>query len=164
LRRFVDWGKVVLSKVISGGQTGADRASLDAALELGFPIGGSCPVGRLAEDGPINCVYTLTEIGGGYRQRTKHNVTDSDGTAIFYESYLRGGTEATVLFCIRQSKPYKLIDIALVEPPRAAELLSEFVREFNVSVLNVAGPRSSSCPAVYNYVVQVVRLVLQQST
>ncbi len=95
----------MLSKVISGGQTGADRAALDAALDLGFPIGGSCPVGRMAEDGPINDAYTLTEIGGGYRQRTKQNVIDSDGTAIFYESYLQGGTEATVLFCIRQGKP-----------------------------------------------------------
>lgn len=153
----------MLSKVISGGQTGADRAALDAALELGFPIGGSCPVGRMAEDGPINHAYTLTEIGGGYRQRTKQNVMDSDGTAIFYESYLRGGTETTVLFCIRQSKPYKLIDIALVEPPRAAELLSEFVHKFNVSVLNVAGPRSSGCPAVYSYVVEALSHVLKQS-
>jgi hypothetical protein len=154
----------MLSKVISGGQTGADRAALDAALESSFPIGGSCPVGRVAEDGPIYDAYTLTEIGGGYRQRTKQNVIDSDGTAIFYESYVRGGTEATVLFCIRQSKPYKLIDIELVKPPRAAELLSEFVREFNVSVLNVAGPRSSSCPRIYDYVKQVVGLALQQST
>ncbi|WP_409525710.1 YpsA SLOG family protein [Nitrincola sp. MINF-07-Sa-05] len=154
----------MLSKIISGGQTGADRAALDAALESAFPIGGSCPVGRMAEDGPINDVYSLTEIGGGYRQRTKKNVIDSDGTAIFYESYVRGGTEATILFCIRQGKPYKLIDIALVDPLRAAELLNEFVHEFNVSVLNVAGPRSSSCPAVYDYVKQVVRLALRQST
>tara|TARA_R110002111_G_scaffold259523_1_gene329646 strand:+ start:1241 stop:1705 length:465 start_codon:yes stop_codon:yes gene_type:complete len=154
----------VLSKVISGGQTGADRAALDAALELDFPIGGSCPVGRMAEDGPINDEYTLTEIGGGYRQRTKQNVVDSDGTAIFYESYLRGGTEATVLFCIRQGKPYKLIDIAVVESQRATELLSGFVQEFNVSVLNVAGPRSSNCPAIYSYVKRAVGLVIQQST
>lgn len=154
----------MLSKVISGGQTGADRAGLDAALESGFPIGGSCPVGRMAEDGPINDTYTLTEIGGGYRQRTKQNVIDSDGTAIFYESYLHGGTEATVLFCIRQGKPYKLIDIELVESSRAAELLSEFVREFNVSVLNVAGPRSSSCPAIYRYVKQAIGRVILQST
>ena len=152
----------MLTKIISGGQTGADRAALDAGLEFDFPIGGSCPVGRMAEDGPISHVYTLTEIGGGYRQRTKKNVVDSGGTAIFYESYLRGGTEATVVFCIRQSKPYKLIDIELIEPARAAELLREFVQEFNVCVLNVAGPRSSNCPAIYNYVKQAVGLVLLQ--
>ncbi|KGK42733.1 hypothetical protein LH51_04810 [Nitrincola sp. A-D6] len=154
----------MLSKVISGGQTGADRAALDAALEHSFPIGGSCPVGRMSEDGPIDNVYTLTEIGGGYRQRTKQNVIDSDGTVIFYESYVRGGTEATVLFCIRQSKPYKLIDIALVEPIRAVELLGEFVHEFNISVLNVAGPRSSNCPKVYDYVKCAVGILIKQST
>ncbi|MDC0663573.1 YpsA SLOG family protein [Marinobacter sp. SS21] len=154
----------MLSKIISGGQTGADRAALDAALELAFPIGGSCPVGGMAEDGPINDGYTLTEIGGGYRQRTKQNIIDSDGTAIFYESYVGGGTETTVLFCIRQNKPYKLIDIALVEPLLAAELLGEFVRDFNVSVLNVAGPRSGNCPAIYDHVKRSVGLAIQQLT
>jgi hypothetical protein len=154
----------MLSMVISGGQTGADRAALDAGLEAAFPIGGSCPVGRMAEDGPISHTYTLTEIGGGYRQRTKQNVVDSDGTAIFYESYVRGGTEATVMFCIRQGKPYKLIDIEIVEPDRAAELIIDFVREFKVDILNVAGPRSSSCSKIYGYVKQVVSLVIQEST
>ncbi|MBU59718.1 MAG: hypothetical protein CL543_12635 [Alcanivorax sp.] len=153
----------MLSMIISGGQTGADRAALDAALEAAFPMGGSCPVGRMAEDGPIDDVYTLTEIGGGYRQRTKRNVMDSDGTVIFYESYVRGGTEATVLFCIRQKKPYKLIDIDLVEVPRSAELLDEFVREFKVSILNVAGPGLSGCPGIYDYVKQVMGLTLQKS-
>ncbi|TGG95592.1 hypothetical protein E4656_04045 [Natronospirillum operosum] len=154
----------MLSKVISGGQTGADRAALDAGLEAVFPIGGSCPVGRMAEDGPISSAYTLTEIGGGYRQRTKQNVASSDGTAIFYESYVQGGTETTVLFCIRQGKPYKLIDIELVEPDRAAELLTSFVRQYSVDVLNVAGPRSSSCPRIYDYVKQAISLVIQKST
>lgn len=153
----------MLSKIISGGQTGADRAALDAGLELGFPIGGSCPAGRMAEDGPISSVYNLTEIGGGYRQRTRQNVVDADGTAIFYRSYVRGGTEATVLFCIRQGKPYKLIDIELVEPDHAAKLLMDFVREFNIATLNVAGPRSSGCAGIYDYVKRAVSLLVQQS-
>jgi hypothetical protein len=154
----------MLSTVISGGQTGADRAALDAGLEAAFPIGGSCPVGRMAEDGPISHTYTLTEIGGGYRQRTKQNVVDSDGTVIFYESYVSGGTETTVLFCIRQGKPYKLIDIETVEPEWAAELLIDFVDEFSVAILNVAGPRSSSCSKIYGYVKRVVSFVIQRST
>lgn len=76
----------MLTKIISGGQTGADRAALDAGIESDFPIGGSCPSGRMAEDGPINNEYKLIEIEGGYRKRTKKNVADSDGTAIFYSS------------------------------------------------------------------------------
>lgn len=153
----------MLTKIISGGQTGADRAALDAGLESGFPVGGTCPVGRMAEDGPIDTRYPLEEIGGGYRQRTKKNVVDADGTAIFYQAYLQGGTEATVLFCIKQGKPYKLIDTALVEPPRAAELLISFVRERDVKILNVAGPRSSGCPTMYGYVKQVIDRVIRQA-
>ncbi|MFI0471848.1 YpsA SLOG family protein [Halomonas sp. HMF6819] len=150
----------MLEKIISGGQTGADRAALDAALDAGFPIGGACPVGRMAEDGPLGAVYTLTEIGGGYRQRTKRNVQDADGTAIFYSAYPRGGTEATVLFCIRQAKPYKLIDIDLVTYETAATLLDDFVREFDVRVLNVAGPSAHHCTGIYRYVHHSTRLFL----
>ena len=154
----------MLSRIISGGQTGADRAALDAGLDAGFPVGGSCPVGRVAEDGPLAAIYPLTEIGGGYRQRTKHNVIDSDGTAIFYASYVRGGTEATVLFCIRQGRPYKLIDIHLIEPERAAALLLEFIGDFDVEVLNVAGPGAGSCPEMYAYVKQTVSMFMQKAT
>ncbi|MDV2077807.1 YpsA SLOG family protein [Marinobacter xestospongiae] len=153
----------MLIRIISGAQTGADRAALDAALDASFAIGGSCPVGRKAEDGPIDAIYPLTEIGGGYRQRTKQNVVDADGTVIFYDTYVQGGTEATVLFCIRQNKPYKLIDVALMAPSRAAELIRAFVEDFEVGILNVAGPRASSCPGMYNYVKQTVSLILPPS-
>lgn len=124
------------------------RAALDAALQAAFPVGGSGPAGRLAEGGPISEAYPLTEISGGYRQSTKQNVLDSDGTAIFYESHVRGGTEATLVFCVRHRKPYKLIDIELIDPPLVAEVLRAFIREFDISVLNVVGPRASSCPAM----------------
>ncbi|MGM0833508.1 MAG: YpsA SLOG family protein [Pseudomonadota bacterium] len=153
----------MLTKIISGGQTGADRAALDAALTLDFPIGGTCPVGRMAEDGPISSIYLLEETGGGYRQRTKKNVQDADGTAIFYASYLQGGTEATALFCIQQSKPYKLIDIELIDPLHAAMLIADFVHDRHINVLNVAGPRASTCPVMYAYVKQTIELVIKQS-
>lgn len=152
----------MLARIISGGQTGADRAALDAALALAFPIGGSCPVGRMAEDGPLAERYTLTEIGGGYRQRTRQNVVDADATAIFYQAYPRGGTEATLLFCIRQQKPYKLIDMSLLQPARSAALLAEFVGEHRVTVLNVAGPRASACPQAYEHVRRAIELTLER--
>ncbi|WP_434986342.1 YpsA SLOG family protein [Vreelandella zhaodongensis] len=153
----------MLSKIISGGQTGADRAALDAALNLGFPIGGTCPVGRMAEDGPMSSIYTLEEVSGDYRQRNHQNVQSADGTAIFYSSYLQGGTEATALFCIQQSKPYKLIDIELIDPLHAAMLLADFVHDHHITVLNVAGSRASTCPVMYDYVKQAVELVIKQS-
>lgn len=154
----------MLSKVISGGQTGADRAALDAGLEANFPIGGNCPAGRMAEDGPISSEYDLTEIEGGYRQRNKKNVADSDGTAIFYSSYLKGGTEVTALFCMNQKKPYKLIDIELIDAEKAAETLDRFITDFEIRVLNVAGPRASGCPEIYEYVKQAIGLALHNDS
>ncbi|MBK6617252.1 MAG: putative molybdenum carrier protein [Nitrosomonas sp.] len=154
----------MLEKIISGGQTGADRAALDAALESVFPIGGSCPVGRMAEDGPIDPCYSLTEIGGGYRARTKKNVEDSDGTVIFYDCYLRGGTEQTVAFCIKAGKPYKLIDIDIVNVDIAANRTLLFVNDHTIKVLNAAGPRQSGCPAIYEFVKKTIKLVISKST
>lgn len=146
----------MILKIISGGQTGADRAALDAAIEVPVPIGGSCPAGRKAEDGEIPDYYGLEEISGGYRQRTRKNVEDSDGTAIFYNAFLSGGTELTLKFCIRLNKPYKLIDISLIDSEKAATALVEFANKLQVETLNVAGPRASSHPGMYDYVKQTI--------
>jgi Circularly permutated YpsA SLOG family len=98
-----------LAKIISGGQTGIDRGTLDMAIACGFPCGGWCPSGRLAEDGRIPERYPLIELKeGGYSQRTLRNVLESDGTVILYFSQIEGGTEETLLFCINERKPYKL--------------------------------------------------------
>jgi hypothetical protein len=154
----------MLRKIVSGGQTGADRAALDASLEMKFPIGGYCPLGRMAEDGPIDPQYPLIEIGDTYRERTKKNVEDSSATAIFYDSILQGGTEQTVVFCIKLAKPYKLIDIDLVTRELAVEVITDFIKQNNVAVLNVAGPRLSNCPTIYSYVYDVIKGVLEKST
>ena len=73
-----------LERIVSGGQTGADRAALDIAIRHGITHGGWCPKGRRAEDGPISCQYALTETPSEqYIQRTEWNVRDSDGTVVF---------------------------------------------------------------------------------
>ncbi len=154
----------MLAKIISGGQTGADRAALDAGMESGFPIGGSCPAGRLAEDGPIDLKYPLEEIEGGYESRTRKNVEDSDGTAIFYEGNLHGGTEKTVAFCIDLAKPHKMIDIDLVPVDVAIHEVLSFVADYKIRVLNVAGPRQSHCPSIYTYVKHTIHGAITKST
>jgi len=153
----------MITKVISGGQTGADRAALDAAIEVPVPTGGSCPAGKKAEDGEIPDFYGLQEISGGYRQRTRKNIVDSDGTAIFYDGFLSGGTELTLQFCIRLNKPYKLVDSFVIDAEKAAAVLVDFTDKFQVTTLNVAGPRASNHPEIYEYVKQAIVKTLTAS-
>jgi hypothetical protein len=154
---------MTLSKIISGGQTGVDRGALDAALAGHFPCGGWCPPSRQAEDGPIAARYPLTEMpSGGYRQRTVQNVQDSDATIIVYFGQLEGGTEQTVMHCIRRHKPYKLIDANEVPADRAAVLAAAFVADHKIAILNVAGPRLRKAPRAQTYAYEFVRLLIQQ--
>jgi hypothetical protein len=148
--------------IISGGQTGVDRAALDAALSLQVPCGGRCPKGRIAEDGIIAERYPLVELElGGYKRRTLQNVLDSRGTLILYFSELEGGSEQTFYRCVQHHKPYKLIDGDEVAPARAAELALAFVRERRIRRLNVAGPRASKCPRAYPYAFQAIMGLLK---
>lgn len=150
-------------KIISGGQTGVDRAALDAALALGFPCGGWCPAGRLAEDGIIPKGYPLKALKtSDYRSRTIRNVVDSDGTLILYFADLKGGTEETAYQCIKRGKPYKLIDGDEISVPRAIELCAAFVSDRAIHRLNVAGPRASTTPRAYRYGFNVITGLLLQ--
>lgn len=139
-------------KIVSGGQTGVDRAALDAALETGTECGGWCPEGRLAEDGEIPSHYPLTELkASGYTKRTRQNVIDSDGTVIIYFGALSGGTEKTLLFCLNHKRPYLLIDASELTPERTAERIKRFVTDHSIGVLNIAGPRAGGEPLAYGY-------------
>lgn len=148
-------------KIISGGQTGVDRAALDAALQTGNECGGWCPEGRLAEDGTIPLLYPLLELkGAGYKERTLQNVIDSDGTVIIYFDTLSGGTEKTLLFCLNQKKPYLLIDATELSPARAVERFHKFVAGNSITTLNVAGPRASEEILAYVYTLKVMTCYL----
>lgn len=153
---------MIVKSIVAGGQTGADRGALEAALANQFPCGGWCPPGRTAEDGVIPDRYPVKELEkGGYRERTIQNVLDSDGTLIIYYGNLSGGTEQTQLHCIRRRKPYKLIDGREVDIPRAIELGVEFVERESVQVLNVAGPRESNWNGAEKFAREVVHGMIQ---
>ena len=135
-----------LCKIISGGQTGVDRAALDAAISLGVDHGGWCPAGRLAEDGPIADVYHLTETAStDYTVRTEQNVIDADATLILCRGELTGGTALTKQMAQRHGKPCLVVDLGM--PPDVADI-SAWLAEHNVAALNVAGPRESTCPGI----------------
>lgn len=150
-------------KIISGGQTGVDRAALDVAQKLGLSCGGWCPEGRLAEDGPIPARYPLRILpGADYRARTRANVADSDGTLIVYFEELEGGTQLTLHFCLELDKPFKLVDAEETPPLRGARALARFVERHKIKVLNVAGPRASKSPRAYVYTYALLLAWLQR--
>jgi predicted Rossmann-fold nucleotide-binding protein len=136
-----------IERIVSGGQSGVDRAALDVALSLGIPCGGWCPAGRRAEDGRISPVYPLEETPtDDYAERTRWNVRDSDGTLILSVGPPTGGTALTEVFCTLEGRPCIVVDLtgdARVEPVLA------WARAQAVRVLNVAGPRESSAPGVH---------------
>jgi hypothetical protein len=151
----------------SGGQTGVDRAAFDVALELGLPIGGWIPQGRLAEDGRVPPRYTqLREAHSpDYTVRTRLNVQDTHGTLVLTWGPPRGGTEDTVAFAHQLARPVLVIDLALAELPVAADTAGRWLaglsRPGSALRLNVAGPRASQAPEAYERARQLLRLVLQ---
>jgi Circularly permutated YpsA SLOG family len=152
-------------KIISGGQTGVDRAALDVALKYGIECGGWCPAGRLDEFGRIPDQYPLQELeSGGFTERTLQNVKDSDGTVIIYPGKLGGGTEQTVRFCVEQQRPHELIDAATVSAEDAARLIAGFIRDHEIEILNVAGPRQSEWWKGYEYACRALDHFLQSIT
>ena len=128
-----------LEKIISGGQTGVDRAALDVAIELGVPCGGWCPRGRRAEDGVIPEGYPLIEAPtSNYADRTALNVRDSDGTLILAKSPLLGGTALTKKFAERYGRPYLVVD---PHETKSQAAVVDWIVAHQVKVLNIAGPR-----------------------
>jgi Circularly permutated YpsA SLOG family len=149
--------KLELVKIVSGGQTGADRAALDWAIAHELPHGGWCPRGRKAEDGTIPTRYRLSETpGAAYVQRTEWNVRDSDGTVVLSLSRtLTGGSSKTVALAQQHGKPWIHLarDAHAVD---AANQLRRFVEEHGIRVLNVAGPRASTEPGIGAFVLAVL--------
>ncbi|MDX1488399.1 MAG: putative molybdenum carrier protein [Acidiferrobacterales bacterium] len=148
------------ARIISGGQTGVDRAALDIAIELGIPCGGWCPHGRKAEDGVIPAIYPLTETSSAeYAPRTARNVYDADATLILACGPPTGGTALTVEIARRAELPCLIVD--LEQPPAQCEV-RRWLKRHATGTLNVAGPRESGCPGIYDKALAFLRTLLQK--
>ena len=132
----------MIKKIISGGQTGSDRAGLNIAIEFGLKTGGWAPNGYLAEDGKVPELYKLKEYFiPGYPHRTLQNILDSDGTIIFCYGTPTGGTKLTIKYCRKHDVPYFIVNFKQgIEIPN----LASWVIINKIRTLNVAGPRMST--------------------
>jgi predicted Rossmann fold nucleotide-binding protein DprA/Smf involved in DNA uptake len=154
-------GSKMIEKVVSGGQTGVDRAGLDAAMEAGIPVGGYCPKGRLSEDGTVPECYPLIELTrGGYPARTEKNVVESDGTLVLNLGRVSGGTRVTVECARKHGRP--ILIVPLDNKTQLRDTL-HWLELHGIRVLNVAGPRESKCPGVYRQALDFLRQLFKSA-
>jgi hypothetical protein len=152
----------MIQKIISGGQTGADRAALDVALKFHIPHGGWIPKGRKTEKGPLPVKYQLQEMPtDSYEARTEQNVVDSDGTLIVARAKLTGGTDYTRQMTLKHKKQLLGIDLTLMGHFDAASLVASWIKLQGVQILNVAGPRASEDRQIYSDVIIILEQVIQ---
>ncbi len=152
-----------VEKIVSGGQTGVDRGALDAAIKLGVPHGGWCPLGRLAEDGTIPTKYQLQQTpSADYPVRTEQNVIDSQGTLILYRDRLFGGTELTRRLCQKHRRPVISVDLS-ADDDRDVQRVRQWLHDHAIRVLNLAGPRESSSPGIARDTQRFLRRLLANS-
>ena len=132
-------------KIISGGQTGVDRAALDFALEFGIETGGYVPKNRWAEDGKISEKYpNLIETeNDNPTERTKLNVENSDATLILSHGELQGGSQLTRELAEKYQKPFLHIDFSIFTVEQAVEKTIKLLNLIEVETLNIAGSRAS---------------------
>ncbi|MDH3241521.1 MAG: putative molybdenum carrier protein [Alphaproteobacteria bacterium] len=154
-------GPAVDFRVLAGGQTGADRGALDAALDAGVPCGGWCPAGRWAEDGPIAARYPLRETPEtDPLVRTRRNVADADGTLVLTLGAPDAGTQATVDAAEDLGRPWLEIDLSAMADEAAALKIAAWIGQVPIRTLNVAGPRESKAPGLRDRVRHVLGAVL----
>ena len=153
----------MLRKIISGGQTGVDRAALDVAMRLGVPHGGWIPKGRLTEEGPLPVHYQLEEMPTDeYVARTEKNVLESDGTLLISRGSPTGGTDYTRQMALKHGKQLLHIDLTLGQRASdAASLIASWIEMNRIETLNIAGPRASNDPSVYMDAVNILTHLLQ---
>ena len=148
----------MMARIVSGGQTGVDRAALDVALALTIPCGGWCPKDRRAEDGPLPSRYPLKETPSAeYEQRTEWNVRDSDGTLILTRGEPTGGTAMTVGFAKRHGKPCLIVDL---DRRPSSPAICRWITAQGIRTLNVAGPRDSKSPGIHEAAATFLRRLL----
>ena len=154
---------MMLKKIMSGGQTGADQAALDVAIKLNIPHGGWIPKGRKTEEGALPEKYQLQEMSTiSYPMRTEQNIIDSDGTLVFSHGKLIGGSRLTRDLAAKKNRPYLHVDLNQNSVVYTVRLIQQWLHDSGINTLNVAGPRASGDPEIYDGVVKVLEMVFKE--
>lgn len=152
---------MAVKKIISGVQTGADRAALDCAIANNIPHGGWVPKGRNAEDGIIPETYEVQESPSkDYKRRTELNVRDSDGTLILTHGKLTGGSTLTLKYAQKHDKPCLHINLDETSESKAAKQINQWINQNHIETLNCAGSRASKDPEIYSAMYNILETVL----
>jgi hypothetical protein len=153
----------MIEKIVSGGQTGADRAALDLAIQLGIPHGGWISKGRRTEEGRLPDGYHLLETTTiDYSQRTELNVADSDGTLILSHGPLEEGSALTQELARKHRRSCLHIDLEEIDEAKACEIIHTWLDVRQIKVLNVAGPRASRDPKIYEATIRILKAVIER--
>jgi hypothetical protein len=153
----------MITKIISGGQTGADRAALDFAIKYNIPYGGWVPKGRRTEDGTLPEIYQLQEMPTDeYSKRTDQNILDSDATLILSHANLTGGSALTQSLAEKHGKPCIHIDLSKVDMRKACLIVNIWMHRYKIKVLNVAGPRASKDPIIYQATIDLLEVIFMK--
>jgi hypothetical protein len=151
---------MMIKKIISGGQTGADRAALDVAIRFSIPHGGWIPKGRKTENGPLPDKYQLKELPtASYAKRTEQNVLDSDATLIISQGKLTGGSDYTRKMAIQHNRPWLHIDLNKTNGFEAAKTIDSWIVRHKIETLNVAGTEASKDPGIYQATVDLIKTI-----
>ncbi len=155
---------IMLTKIVSGGATGADLAALDAAIKLDIAHGGWIPKGRLTEDGTLPDQYDLQEMStDDFPKRTEQNVIDSEGTLIISHGKLKGGSELTMKYAQKHCKPLLHVDMDKRSMSYAVRLVKSWIVDNGIRIMNVAGPRASGDPKIYSVTVRLLESALSHN-
>ena len=154
---------MVLKKIISGAQTGADQGALDGAISNFFSYGGAIPAGRKTEAGPLAKKYEMDVLTSSYYpDRTIKNVEDADGTLIVSHGRLTGGSALTFSLAVAKKKPCFHMDFDLFDLEYGLKNIIAWLNDHHIEILNVAGPRSSSDPKIYELTRKLITLLIEE--
>ena len=151
----------MLKKIISGGQTGAEQAALDAAIKYSFSHGGWIQKGRKTEDGILPYEYKLKELkSGAYPNYTERNVINSDGTLIISHGKLKGGSVLPKKLAKKYNRYFLHIDLNETPAFIAASKINSWIIKHGIEILNVTGSRASKDPKIYEIVKYIIEGVI----